>query len=346
MSVQTSFTGPIDRSREILSRAARDYDPDHITIAVSGGTDSIVAADVIARLGPEYGLAPNSVTHIRTGTGIPQTRLAARLIAALHGLEWIEQGYRNPQDALAPRVLNNGWPAGFQGSPVTGGHGLEWANRKDKPMDEVYMRIDGQQVWVSGARKLESKSRQGNVPDNGLQSDKPRRTWLSPIVGWTAKEKRDYIKDRGLPVSEAYVFLGFSGECTACSFDERGLLHQLQLIAPELATGLETLAVWVYLRWKRGDLDVAPKRLCWGWQPDGGKMPEPETDPTQDMTGCNAQTCKEREAPSWIRPLPDWQLVTRADVQTWWDQGIGKVRSRYEGSENNANMSIGDVGRS
>lgn len=326
----------MERAHEVVARCARQHEPDHVTLAVSGGTDSVVAADLFARLGPEYGLEPDSVTHIRTGTGIPQSRLTARVVADVHGLEWIEQGYRNQQDSLAARVLKHGWPGGYSGSPMTGGHGLEWANRKDKPMDEIYVQIDGQQVWCSGARRLESKKRQGNVPDSGVEQDKPRRVWCSPISGWTAAEKREYICDRGLPVSEAYIFLGFSGECTACAFDERGLLDNINLLSPELGHTIRTLAVWLYMRAVRGDVEIDAKQLCWGWEPED----EPEDDPEQEtltddeetaraMVGCDEESCATRESPTWVLQLPDEQIVDRDDVLAWWNDGLKAVSERF-----------------
>lgn len=340
---QMSFTTPLERSREVIARCARNHEAEHITLAVSGGTDSVLAAYVFGLLGPEYGLVPDSVTHINTGTGIPQSRLTARIIAEILDLEWIEQGYRNEQDALAVRVLDHGWPAAFSGSPWAGGHGLEWANRKDKPMDEVYVLIDGQQIWISGARKLESKKRQGNVPDSGVQRDKPRRVWCSPIAGWTAAEKRTYIEKWGLPVSEAYIFLGFSGECTACAFDERGLLTNIDLLSPELGYALRTLAVWLYQRVRRGDVELDPKRLCWGWEPGEDDVPDEgqqqlsdEEQPTaRAMVGCDEESCATRESPMWVVNLPDEQIVDRADVLTWWSDGIEAVAERF--SKNSLN---------
>lgn len=328
--MQTSFNSPIERSREVLERASNQLQPDHVTIAVSGGTDSVVAADVMSRMGPEYGLEPDSITHIDTGAGIPQTKLVAKLIADMHNLEFIEQGYRKQKASLAWRILENGWPGAYGGSPMTGGHGLEWANRKDKPMNKVYVEIEGQQLWVSGARKLESKKRQGNVPDSGIYSDKPRRTWLSIIGGWTSAEKQKYIKERGLPVSETYLALGFSGECTACSFDERGLLTNINLLSPELGHALRTLAVWLYMRVKRGDVKLAPKRLCWGWEPGEEVDLEvqsqlSEESPAQSMVGCDDESCGTVERPGWVRKLPDTQIVTRQDVKQYWESGIGVI---------------------
>lgn len=321
---QASFTEPLDRSKEVLRRLARDYDPETIIIAVSGGTDSTVAADVFARLAPEFGLEPDVVTHYNTGASIPQTRLVAKIIAKKHGLDFVEQGYRNKSDSLAHRVLENGWPGGYAGSPAKGGHGLEWANRKNKAGNAVYMQFDGAQVWVSGARKLESKKRSGNVPDNGIQQDKPRRTWCSIIGGWTSEEKRAYIKEHGLPVSESYLFLGYSGECTACAFDDAGIMTDIEILSPELAHAIRSLALWLYMRVRRGDVDIAPKRLCWGWEP-GESMAAPETQSqldksvAQSMVGCDEDSCSTRDRPDWVLKLPDEQIVTRSDVKEWWE---------------------------
>jgi 3'-phosphoadenosine 5'-phosphosulfate sulfotransferase (PAPS reductase)/FAD synthetase len=317
-SGQTAFTTKEYRTKEVLRRCSSQCDPETVLVAVSGGTDSIVAADVMARFGPEYGLAPTHMVHIDTGTGIPQTELTARTLAEMHDLEFIKQGYRNPQDSLAGRILENGWPGGYAGSPATGGHGLEWANRKDKPMNAVYMQFEGDQLWVSGARKLESKQRQGNVPDSGIESDKPRRTWISPIGGWTEEEKRDYIQTHNLPVSEAYLLLGFSGECTACAYDSPALLTGLNLLCPERAYALKSLAVWLYQRVKRGDVDLAPKRLCWGW--DVEDTPTNSSDPptAQELVGCDPESCGGDADTEWIKNLSATQLITRQDVLEWW----------------------------
>jgi 3'-phosphoadenosine 5'-phosphosulfate sulfotransferase (PAPS reductase)/FAD synthetase len=328
-TAQQSFTTPEERTREVLRRCARETDPDEVVLTVSGGTDSVVAADVMCRYGPEYDIRPDTILHINTGAAVPQTELVARIVAEMHDLDFIRQGYRNDQDSLAERILANGWPGGYGGSPATGGHGLEWANRKSKPMEKVYADLDGQQLWVSGARKLESKQRSGNVPDSGIESDKPRRTWVSPIGGWTTAEKRRYIRERGLPVSETYLLLGFSGECTACSFDSQGLLTGLDLLCPELAHSIRTLALWLYQRAKRGDVDIDPKQLCWGWEPDKTVVQEPDGSPdtAQEMIGCDPESCGGEIDAQWITDLPQNHLVTRQDVCEWWESN--SIPSRF-----------------
>jgi len=322
-TVQTSFNSAEDRVREVFERAKRQgLNNRQLICACSGGLDSAIAADITARIGPEYGFEVDAIVHINTGAGVPQSKLVAKKIADKHDIDFIEQGYRNKSDALAIRVLNNGWPAGFVGSPATGGHGLEWANRKDKPMNAVYMMFDGKQVWISGVRKLESKRRSGNVADGAIESDKPRRTWVSPIVGWTDTEKREYVLEHDIPVSEAYLILGFSAECVACSFDDKSLLTDLDLLCPELSHAIRTVAVWLYMRVRRGDVDIAPKRLCWGWEPDGEPATETEENTTQELVGCNAGSCKAKNAPEWVRDLDPEQVVTRNDVVEHWNQQV------------------------
>lgn len=327
-TVQSSFNSPMERTREVLERAERKGLDEHtLILAVSGGTDSIVAADVMCRIGSEYGFQPNAIAHINTGAAVPQSRLVANVIAEKWDLEFIEQGYRKDADSLAERILKNGWPGGYAGSPMTGGHGLEWANRKAKPMDAVYMMFDGQETWVSGVRKLESKRRQGNVSDGAIDSDKPRRTWVSPIVGWTSQDKQSYIEKHNLPVSQAYLILGFSAECVACSFDDAGLLTDLELLSPELAHAIRSLAVWLYMRVRRGDVDLDPKRLVWGWEPDSDTVTV-ESD-TQELLGCNAGTCSTRNAPEWIRDLDSDQIIDRQDVLEAWNGNIDDVVRRF-----------------
>jgi len=328
MSVQSSFNSPMERTREVLERAKRKGLDEHtLILAVSGGTDSVVAADVMCRIGPEYGFEPDAIAHINTGAAVPQSKLVAEIMAKKWGLEFIEQGYRNRRNALGVRVLGKGWPGGFTGGVQNLGHSREWANRKNKPMDGVYMMFEGQQTWVTGVRKLESKRRQGNVADGAIDSDKPRRTWVSPIVGWTATEKQRYIERHNLPVSQAYLILGFSAECVACSFDDQGLLTDLELLSPELAHAIRSLAVWLYMRVKRGDVDIAPKRLSWGWETDSDQI-EKESQ-TQELLGCSAGTCNTRNAPTWIRDLDSDQIVDRQDVLSWWDGNEKCVTRRF-----------------
>jgi len=161
--------------------------------------------------------------------------------------------------------------------------------------------------------------------------------WCSVISGWTSHEKQRYIRERGLPVTEAYLALGFSGECIACAHDNAGLLTDIDLLCPELSYAIRTLALWLYQRVKRGDVDLAPKRLRWGWnvdddtQVDTGQTQLTET--AQSMVGCADENCKTMDdKPTWILDLPSWQLVDRQDVLDYWDTGeLPTERFKAEG---------------
>lgn len=321
MSAQSSFITKQEKSREILSRASNQgLTNDTLILAVSGGLDSAVAATVMCELGPEYGFDPDVITHINTGAGVPQTQLVAKKLAERYDLEFVQQGHRNRRDSLGVRVVNNGWPGNFAGSPMTGGHGLEWANRKDKPMNAVYMMFDGDQVWISGVRVLESSKRKANIADSAIEQDKPRRTWVSPIMGWTEEEKREYVLEHDIPVSEAYLILGFSAECVACAYDNTDLLMNIEILCPELSFALRTLAVWLYMRVRAGEVEIAPKRLCWGWEPDETKQIQEKTETTtQEFVGCSAGSCATKKAPEWVLELDESQIVTRADVLEEWN---------------------------
>lgn len=82
---------------------------------------------------------------------------------------------------------------------------------------------------------------------------------------------------------------------------------------------------------------VGPKRLCWGWEPDDvpnygdeqATLTEGE-ETARAMMGCDEESCQTRESPAWVRSLSDEQIVDRADVMTWWDDGIEAVASRFD----------------
>ena len=365
-TVQKKWVDPLESAERIFLKAIRQNpDVNKYVLGVSGGTDSVVAAQLSVEFANMYGVDLDKfvVMHANTGTAIPQSKLVAKVFAEMHGLDYVEAGPRNPQDYLAVRVLDNGWAGQYGGSPATGGHGLEWANRKNKPMQAVYMMFEGKQLWFSGTRVTESKKRSVNLGSRAIDKDdqSPRRTWVSLIYSWDSSDKVEFIKDRRLPVSEAYEILGYSGECTACAYDDKGLLNDIGLLSPELAYCLKTLAVWVGLRAVRGDIDIDPKQLCWGWDPEtdgdedtdktqkelvplaegdvlngGGnkigeyEIPDSVNETTaQQMVGCAGGGCSTRQSPPWVSDLPREQIVTREDTFIAWNDSAAAVSERF-----------------
>jgi 3'-phosphoadenosine 5'-phosphosulfate sulfotransferase (PAPS reductase)/FAD synthetase len=332
---QTSFATPDEKARDILRRAA-GVDADTTAIAVSGGTDSIYAAWLAATIGPEVGVEPDVVVHANTGAAIPQTRLVAKVIAEIVDARFVDAN----NGTLGPRVLSRGWPAG-----TIQGHYFEFIERKSDVFDELYHELEGEQLWISGARATESKRRSGNVPDSGLESDSRRAklTWCSPAAGATSSEKWDAIVDERLPVSESYLLLGMSGECVACSFDDAGLLTDLDILAPNLSWALRCLTAWLALRAKRGDVDITPKQLCWGWDPETNDTQTTDQQTIdgeqteQDWVGCGGSSCGERDIPDRVRDLEPSQIVDRSDVLEHWETGsLDHITERFEPASGNA----------
>lgn len=327
---QTTFQSPEKKARDILQRAT-SVDADTTVIAVSGGTDSIYAAWLTATVGREVGIEPDVVVHANTGAAIPQTRLVAKVIAEMVDARYVEGN----NGTLGPRVLSRGWPAG-----TIQGHYFEFIERKSDVFDSLYHDLEGEQLWISGARATESKRRSGNVPDSGLASDSRRAklTWCSPAAGATSAEKWDAIIDMELPVSESYLLLGMSGECVACSFDDAGLLSDLDILAPNVSWAIRCLTGWLALRAKRGDVDITPKQLCWGWDPETDDTLDETNQQTfdgeqaeQDWVGCGGSSCGDRDIPDPVRDLEPAQIVDRSDVVEYWETGsMEHITERFD----------------
>jgi 3'-phosphoadenosine 5'-phosphosulfate sulfotransferase (PAPS reductase)/FAD synthetase len=314
-TVQSTFKPPEEKAREVLERAAR-HDHDHVLLAVSGGTDSVLAAHLAATLGPEYGIEPSAVVHANTGAGIPQTRLVAQLLAWRYEIPFFEGNNRT----LADRVFKHGWPA-----HTSEGHFFERVERKSDVFDAVVSGLSGTQLWVSGARSSESKKRSMNVPDSGIEvsTRSSKQVWVSPISGFTSGEKVELFLREQLPVSEAYLFLGMSGECVACAYDDAGILAELELLAPNLAYVIRqiTALLPVLHSLEATATEISAKQLCWGWDPDDSEeLPDREQlslegdEPASDPIGCSSTSCGDRDVPAWIRELSEERIIDYSDV--------------------------------
>lgn len=255
---------------EALAMAAqRSYDTVHIL--ASGGTDSLVAADAVLRWGSEYGLTPDAICHINTGVGLTVTRETIQRFCAERGIAYIEGSNWTEGEMLAHRVLEHGWPGRGTAAPgASGGHQMEFINRKERVLDGLYRSWPGDHLWISGARAAESDRRAKNIGNAPVEfgktgERKPRLSWLCPCYGWSDAQKRNHIDEFDIPETPAYDFVGHSGECVACSFDHPTVLNEIRLIDPELAYILARLSVWVYQRIRTDEIDIPLHRAFWGW---------------------------------------------------------------------------------
>jgi len=313
MSSQASLVSRKTKTQKALSlAAAREYD--RVIGLASGGTDSLCAIDAYHRHHEDHDLPPiDLVVQTNTGTTLPSTLDTAREFCAERQLPYIEvlNQHEPAEDSdnyrmLGPRVVRHGWPSNSQGGPNSGGHWVEFINRKQDTWDTVYGSFAGELLCISGGRVAESDRRAMNLGDGavdfGETGDRhPRKTWLAPCHGWLDAEKARYVDAHDIPVAPAYDFLGYSGDCVACSFDDPRVLNQVRLRCPELAWGLSTLVVWVYARIRRGELDQPIERCVWGTElreDEGGHIKDDGETCQRDLryAGCSEPSCKASKA--------------------------------------------------
>lgn len=310
-TTQSSFLSVGEAIHNALSMAARqEYD---VVIGfASGGTDSLFAIDAYWRHRGEHDLPPiDLVVQTNTGTTLPQTLRTVREFCEARSLPYAEVRNQHVpgEDSdnyrmLAPRIVRNGFPADSQGGPGKGGHWMEFVNRKQDTWDKVYGGFPGNQLWISGGRVAESDRRAMNLGDGavdfGESGDRhPRKTWVAPAHGCLDSQKADYVAENDIPVTPAYEFLGYSGDCTACSFDDPRVLNEIRILSPELAHALELLVVWVFNRIRRGDLDQPLARCVWGTPiVDGGDGDESDDSLQRSLryAGCSEPQCKASRA--------------------------------------------------
>lgn len=261
-AVQTSFATRGEKAREALSLAADVADYDYVILLVSGGRDSITAADVAARHGPSVGIHPDVVAHVNTGAGAQATQRVAQQIASKHGLAYIEGLNRREGERLGPRILKHGFNCR---------HTPEYRQRKERVFDKIYSGFPGRLLFVSGARHRESGRRRRTTGDSPINDSwrgggKPRVTWVNAIHGFVDDDVRAHLDTFDLPESIAYEYVHHSAECNACAHDDPRDWWLLHEVDPYLVHGLLTLVQWTYMRIRRGDIDIPLERCIWGWE--------------------------------------------------------------------------------
>lgn len=269
-TVQTSFVDPIDKIRRVLSKL-EGQQFDLVRINLSGGIDSFVAAEAIRRLGPEYGIEIDVAAHYQTGTNIPSTTECVQQYCADHGIPYIEGINPKLKERVGPQLLDYGQYGSGEGRVIIDRkHATAYVLRKERVEDGFYRGFSGDNMLsISGAYFDESDSR-GRKMDGAIKwgetgKKKPRLTIASPIYALTTDEV-DELADRwGVPKAPAYDTLGSSGDCTGCAYDQAGRFGNLWAEAPHLAFCHATLMVWVQMRRARGELNLPPERVIWGW---------------------------------------------------------------------------------
>lgn len=236
-----------------------DRDPDTVLALVSGGNDSTTMLELAAE---DEDVDVDGVLHVNTGIGVELTRQHVREECQRHGLPYIEAITPKLEERYGQLYLENGAP-----SPAT--HRYMYRNLKERVFDRVYSSFPGRIVFLSGARKHESRKRAASVPAVGVRDAtnrrRPRLTWASPVAEFTGAEMRALRRERDVPPNDVAELLDMSGEC-ACnaygSFWDLGLIWELDV---HLGLAIVHLMLLAEQKFARPESDVPVHRAIYGW---------------------------------------------------------------------------------
>lgn len=211
---QVNLFGKLDRPLVKLSKREEDaqkfldrviwrYNPVKVIALFSGGSDSL-ASTLLASLHDRF----DGAAHMNTGLGIKETRRFVRQTCIERDWELLE---RYPPGKQVHQLVQR---YGFPGWPM---HGYYYQPLKGHSIDRLVTQLRKTKVartrpilFVSGARKYESKRRMANslpITDYGSH------VIVNPLLWWEKVETKAYARLREAPQNEVSQHLHFSGEC-------------------------------------------------------------------------------------------------------------------------------------
>jgi 3'-phosphoadenosine 5'-phosphosulfate sulfotransferase (PAPS reductase)/FAD synthetase len=194
----------------------------------SGGHDSLATAHIASR---ERAFA--GCIHINTGTGIPDTTSFVRETC---------QRYEWPLIELSPAVgtyerlvlERGGFPYGESS------HNSMLFYLKQQPLARWFATTIGTSLFYTGIRRDESVRRMGAGISTPERRD-GRKTWVSPILDWTALDVSRYIDARGLARNPVVDVLHRSGECLCGALARQDEIHEIDRWFPEVGARIHAL---------------------------------------------------------------------------------------------------------
>mgnify|MGYP006292295577 CR=1 FL=1 len=238
------------RAMKYMVRAIQEHEPDEIFVGFSGGTDSLLCADLLLRHFPEA-----KIFHANTGIGLSKTRQYVRDICKRKEWDLVEIRAREDcgQD-YEEIVMKHGFPG-----PAM--HTRMYARLKERCVRELHRRYKKKRgskiMLVTGIRHDESRIRAGYK--NSIISVNGGVVWVNAFYWFTQQDKYDYIKSRDLEVNPVHKVIGMSGECLCGAYAHEGELDLIRIVEPETADYIEKLQERVMKKWPWGWEDSMPK---------------------------------------------------------------------------------------
>lgn len=235
----------IRRAMKYLAKAILEYSPDQVFVGFSGGTDSLICADLTMKYYPDA-----KIFHANTGIGLTKTRNYVRDICMKRGWDLIE--IRAKEDCgqdYEQMVLDYGFPG-----PAM--HRKMYQRLKERCTEELHRRYKKKRgnkiMLVTGIRHDESQVRAGYA--NSIIDKVGGVVWVNAYYWFTKQDKYDYIEENGLWVNPVHKTIGMSGECLCGAYAHKGELDLIRLVEPETADYIEDLQKRVMEKWP------------WGWE--------------------------------------------------------------------------------
>lgn len=170
----------------------------------SGGHDSLVCTDKAMTAG-----YTDTVLHIDTGIGIPETREYVERVCEEQGWPLVVVSSDFEYEEI---VREHGFPG-------PGVHIIMYSKLKERALRKVARWHDEKPHFYTGVRRAESDRRFRNL-DEKVKEDS-QWVWHAPILYHTQEDVDQWIDTAGLPRSPVKETFHHSGECLCGAFGNR-----------------------------------------------------------------------------------------------------------------------------
>lgn len=207
----------------------------------SGGMDSAVSTHIAMQWGPA-----SAVIYLDTGTGLDENRTYVERLCDTFGWQlWTLRTHESYEE----RVKEHGFPGPSR-------HGIMYRSLKERQLQRMADRLDGDVHYWTGVRQFESDRRMRTV-EAASEHDNGRWYWRSPIHDWTKDDCRDYLNRFEIPQNDLWDTLGRSGDCFCGCFG-----------SPEEKLDLRAAGCGYHADWIEGLEDVVEtgdETETWAW---------------------------------------------------------------------------------
>lgn len=245
----------LKESKEIWNEANTNYKPYAVVLMVSGGKDSITAAEVTKTLQ----IPVDFVLHGNTRTGIQETLDYVRNIANNYAPKYLEA---DAGDAYINYVLRKGF---FGTGPLAHSyayHLLKHQRFISTISSEIRQRKHKRNILLlNGARLDESENRRNNLTKTmNIDPVVKSNIWVNIIHHWTQKNCNDFLTDQKTFINPVAQKLCRSGECMCGTMQSKADAIEAAFYYPEWGKWLDDIKT-----------QVAALGFNWTW---GEKVPK------------------------------------------------------------------------